>query len=98
MEDTRTRPDTPRPATLKRINMRRFLEELRRRGPSTRADLTRAIGVTPPTSSSIIADLMETGFLEEAEIVVVSKGRPGKFFRLATESAYVIGIAIDVGD
>jgi len=88
----------PRPNTLKRINMRRFLEELRKRGPSTRADLTRAIGVTPPTSSSIIADLLNTGFLEETEIAVPGKGRPGRYFRLATESAFIIGATIDIAD
>jgi predicted NBD/HSP70 family sugar kinase len=88
----------PRPNTLKRINMRRFLEELRRRGPSTRADLTRAIGVTPPTSSSIIADLLLTGFLEETEVETPGKGRPGRYFRLATESAFVIGATIDIGE
>lgn len=78
--------------------MRRFLDELRRRGPSTRADLTRAIGVTPPTSSNIIADLLETGLLEEsdAETVPNSKGRPGKIFRLATTSAFVVAVTVGI--
>ena len=89
-------PGNPRPTTLKRINMRRFLEELRRRGPSSRADLTRVIGVTPPTSSAIIADLMATGLLEETDSTSTGKGRPGKVFRLAKESAYVIGMTIDI--
>jgi predicted NBD/HSP70 family sugar kinase len=89
-------PGNPRPTTLKRINMRRFLEELRRRGPSSRADLTRVIGVTPPTSSAIIADLMATGLLEETDATSTGKGRPGKVFRLAKESAYVIGMTIDI--
>ena len=92
------RGTNPQSATLKRINMRRFLEELRRRGPSTRADLTRAIGVTPPTSSSVIADLLEAGYLEETEIAPAGRGRPGKLFRLATSTAYVIGAAVDVRD
>ncbi|MBN9501036.1 MAG: hypothetical protein BGO01_07405 [Armatimonadetes bacterium 55-13] len=87
---------TPRPATLKRINMRRFLEELRLRGPSTRAELTRATGVAPPTSSSIIADLLETGWLEAADSRVTPKGRPGRIFRLATSSAQVVGVLIQI--
>lgn len=86
----------PRPATLKRINMRRFLEELRVRGPSTRAELTRATGVAPPTSSSIIADLLETGWLEQADSRITAKGRPGKIFRLATSSAQLLGILIQI--
>jgi len=85
-----------RPSTLKRINMRRFLDELRRRGPSTRADLSRVTGVAAPTSSNIIADLLEIGFLEQIENRAAAKGRPGKVFRLASDSAYVIGGTIDV--
>lgn len=98
MEDLETHLPTPRPGTLKRINMRRFLDELRRRGPSTRADLTRAIGVTPPTSSNIIADLLETGLLEESDVETIStsKGRPGKIFRLATTSAFVVAVTIGI--
>lgn len=87
---------TPRPSTLKRINMRRFLDELRQRGPSTRAELTRATGVTPPTSSNIIADLLETGLLEESDGRAAAKGRPGKVFRLASASAFIVGATIDV--
>jgi len=88
---------SPRPATLKRINMRRFLEELRVRGPSTRADLTRATGVAPPTSSSIIADLLETGWLEAADLrAAEAKGRPGQVYRLATSTVQVLGILIQI--
>jgi N-acetylglucosamine repressor len=85
-----------RPATLKRINMRRFLEEIRVRGPSTRAELTRVTGVAPPTSSSIIADLLETGWLEQSDDRASAKGRPGKVFRLASSSAMVLGVMIDI--
>lgn len=85
-----------RPATLKRINMRRFLEEIRRHGPSTRAELSRMTGVAAPTSSNIIADLLDLGYLEEAQGRAPSKGRPGKVFRLARQTAYVVGAAIDV--
>jgi len=98
MDEVIVRGANPQSATLKRINMRRFLEELRRRGPSTRADLTRAIGVTPPTSSSVIADLLEAGYLEETVISPTGRGRPGKLFRLATTRAFVIGATIDVRD
>ncbi len=96
MEESHLLGNNPRPTTLKRINMRRFLEELRRRGPSTRADLTRATGVTPPTSSSIIADLLATGLLEEGESSISGKGRPGKFFHLAGSRAFVLGATIDI--
>lgn len=85
-----------RPATLKRINMRRFLDELRKHGPSTRADLSRITGVAAPTSSNIIADLLTIGLLEETDARTAVKGRPGRVFRLATNTAFVIGGMIDV--
>lgn len=87
---------SPRPSTLKRINMRRFLDEFRRLGPSTRAELTRATGVAPPTSSNIIADLLATGLLEATEDRTTAKGRPGKIFRLASSSKYSLGLIVGV--
>lgn len=92
---------TARPATLKRVNMRRFLDELRRSGPSSRADLSRSTGVAAPTSSGIIADLLELGLLESADAPEGlsrsgAKGRPGKLFRLASDTAYVLGVTIGV--
>lgn len=83
---------------LKSINKRRFLEELRKRGPSTRAELTRAIGVAPPTSSKIIADLLEAGFLEQGITHSDGKGRPGTYFKLASSNAYVVGATIDISE
>ena len=81
-------------STLKMVNMRRFIEEIRRRGPSTRAELGRATGVAAPTSSTIIADLVECGLIEEAEMRSAGKGRPGRVYRLATEDVYVIGATL----
>jgi predicted NBD/HSP70 family sugar kinase len=76
--------------------MRRFLHELRRNGPSTRAQLTKSVGVTAPTSSSIIAELLELGLLEEADGISAGKGRPGKRFQLASSTAFAVGCAIDL--
>lgn len=94
MESNQGNASSPRPNTLKRINMRRFLDELRRLGPSTRADLTRVTGVAPPTSSSIIADLLQAGYIETTEGRPSAKGRPGIFFRLASSAVYVLAVTI----
>lgn len=98
MESSRRPFKNPSPTMLKSINKRRFLEELRRRGPSTRAELTRAIGVAPPTSSAIIADLLEAGFLEQGITHSDGKGRPGTYFKLASSDAYVIGATLDISE
>lgn len=86
----------PVPETLKRINMRRFLEELRNSGPLTRADLTRITGVSAATSSKIIIHLENLGLIEELESVSVTNGRPGKLFQLSSTKSYIVGVAIDV--
>jgi len=86
----------PVPETLKRINMRRFLEELRSSGPLTRADLTRITGVSAATSSKIIIHLEKLGLIEELESVSVTNGRPGKLFQLSSARSYIVGVAVDV--
>lgn len=88
----------PLPATLKRINMRRFLDELRRSGPSTRADLARATGVSSPTASRVVSDLLETGLVEEIELSFKQRGRPGRLYRLAAKSQYIAGVCVNVAE
>ena len=82
--------EPPLPATLKRLNMRRFVDELRHRGPSTRADLARITGVSAPTSSKAILELQEMGLLEPVPEPASTKGRPAILYRLATRTAYLL--------
>lgn len=87
-------PNQPVPETLKRINMRRFLEALREGGTMSRADLTRATNVSAATSSKIISELEEMGLIEELSEVIVTQGRPGRLCRLSQESGWVVGVAV----
>ena len=80
----------PLPATLKRLNMRRFVDELRHRGPTTRADLARITGVSAPTSSKAILELQEMGLLEPVPEPASTRGRPAILYRLATHTAYLL--------
>ena len=80
----------PLPATLKRLNMRRFVEELRQRGPSSRADLARITGVSAPTSSKAILELQEMGLLEPVAEPASTKGRPAILYRLATQATFLL--------
>lgn len=80
----------PLPATLKRLNMRRFVEELRQRGPSSRADLARITGVSAPTSSKAILELQEMGLLEPVAEPASTKGRPAVLYRLATQTTFLL--------
>jgi N-acetylglucosamine repressor len=80
---------------LRRINERRLLETIRRHGPSSRAALTRASGLTAPTVSKAVESLLKRGFVEELDPVEPSLGRPGRLVRMARESAAVLGVVID---
>lgn len=90
------RQAVPVPETLKRINMRRFVDQLRVTPTMTRAELTRITGVSSATSSSIIAHLQEIGIIEALDHPASTSGRPATLFRLATQTRYCGAIAIGV--
>ena len=81
---------------LRRINERRLFETLQQHGPASRAGLTRLSGLTAPTVSKAVESLLARGLAEEIEPIGHTMGRPGKLVRLATESAVVLGVVIDV--
>lgn len=55
----------------------------------------RLSGISAPTVSKAVASLLEAGLLEEGEMTQGTPGRPGTVFRLASESALVIGVVLD---
>src|SRR5262245_3203803 len=83
------------PILLNKINQRAILEILLQHGPSSRADVARYSGISAPTVSKAVASLLDHGLLEEGASQQGAFGRPGKLLRLATESAQVIGIALE---
>ncbi|MFM7138048.1 MAG: ROK family protein [Planctomycetota bacterium] len=80
---------------LRRINERRLLEVIQQRGPSSRAALTRASGLTAPTVSKAVDSLLKRGLVEELDPVVPALGRPGRLVRMAADTATVLGVVID---
>ncbi|MEQ8787745.1 MAG: ROK family transcriptional regulator [Pirellulaceae bacterium] len=84
------------PKLLSRINERSVLRTLQSEGPASRAELTRRLGSTAPTVSKAVASLLETGLLEEYDADENGRGRPAKLLRLATQTAQVLGLVIDV--
>ena len=84
------------PKLLSRLNERLVLRVIQQHGPSTRAEMTKHIGVTFPTAAKAVASLLESRLLEEYEEAGVGRGRPAKRLRLANETAQVLGISLDV--
>lgn len=84
------------PAHLRHLNAQRVFETLLQRGPSSRADLTRETGISPPTMSKVMAALERAGLAEARPDLQVTAGRPSVVYRLAHDSSCVIGAVIDV--
>ena len=88
-------PSPIQPKLLSRLNERQVLRVIQQHGPSTRAEMTKHIGVTFPTAAKAVAALLESRLLEEYEEAGVGRGRPAKRLRLASETAQVLGVALD---
>lgn len=95
MTTKRERPEAV-PALLRRINFRKVLDALHALGPSSRAQLTRATGISPPTMSILIRQLVRQKLVEkDTKPLAKAVGRPGIRFRLAHKTSYVIGVVLD---
>ncbi len=88
---------TIRPAVVGKLNERQVLRLLQTHGPLSRAEVSRESGLSAPTVSKAIASLLKSGLLEETEAPELARGRPAPKLRLATNSAQVLGVAVDAG-
>lgn len=71
-------------------------EHVRAAGRAARADVTRALGISPGSVTTITADLIATGLLREVEGLPreTGRGRPPVALEVIPESRYVIGIKL----
>jgi predicted NBD/HSP70 family sugar kinase len=79
---------------LRRINERLVMRMIRDRGPSTRAEMSKSIGITFPTVIKAVSSLLDSKLLEEFEESTLGPGRPAKRLRLASEDSQVIGVTL----
>jgi N-acetylglucosamine repressor len=90
------------PKSLRLTNQARLVEQLLRRGISTRAELAKAGGMSQPTAGKIIDELSSAGVVEELsqENGVArgrsSVGRPGKQLRLSQSPARLVIVELGV--
>ena len=88
-------PSLVQPTLLSKINERQVLRAIQARGPMSRAEVARHSGISAPTASKAVESLLRAGFLEEGEAPELTRGRPARRLRLATEKAQVLGLVID---
>lgn len=77
-------------------NGRRVAEALRRLGPCTRADLVAATGLSRPTVTATIAELVGSGLATEGVTGPgrLSSGRPASVVRLTRVAGLAVGVDI----
>lgn len=71
---------------------------LRDRGPLSRADLARAIGISAPALTNLANGLRACGDVEETLTAVANGvGRPANLLALVPDNSYAIGVHLGVG-
>ncbi len=90
------------PRTVRHINERRLLDALFRRGPLSRAELGRELGLTRSTAGNLVTALVEAGFVRDdvaidKEMGKTRAGRPGSLVELNAAHAVFLGAEIGVG-
>jgi predicted NBD/HSP70 family sugar kinase len=67
---------------------------LGRGGPSSRADISRLLGVSPATVTAATKGLIARGLVAELEDEPSRGGRPGRLLGLAREAASAVGVKV----
>ena len=83
-----------RAGLLRHLNTREVLAMLLKHGGLSRADLTRLTGISGPTITRTVQDLLDAKLVEEGEPSKAMLGRPGKMIHLATAKAGVMALVI----
>lgn len=84
--------DTPDAKPLRQ----QVFEHVRANGRAARADVTRAIGISPGSATTLTADLIAAGLLREVEGLPreTGRGRPPVALEVVPEARHVIGIKL----
>lgn len=76
-------------------NQRVVLDLVRTRGPISRADIVRLSGLTFPSVSRIVGELIERGLVDEKRQRRGGMGKPPTELELNPQSAFSIGLNLD---
>lgn len=72
----------------------RTLALIRRRGPMSRSELSRDLGLRPNSVGAMVGDMMADGFLREGEAGAVGPGRPRTPLEIDPARRSLVGLAI----
>ena len=83
-----------RPSILRHANALRTLKVLRESGTCSRADLVRALGLSAPTITNVVRDLLAVDLVEPLGEGESSGGRPPDMIRFKAERGCILGVEI----
>ncbi len=77
---------------MKSVNKTMILNKIRLSGSISRADIAKETGITPPTVSSIVKELMDENLVKESHLGQSTGGRKPTLLQLKEDGYYVIGV------
>jgi predicted NBD/HSP70 family sugar kinase len=89
-------PEVVRPSDVRRHHLALVLGRLLRGGPRSRAELARDTGLTKATVSTLVADLIARGLVDELAEQSGARGRPATSVGVSGESVLGLGMQIEV--
>lgn len=91
----KTSISTNQASLLRHLNTLRVLETLQKYGPLSRADISRITGISGPTITRTVIDLLDDKLVEEGAPIRAQLGRPGKVICLASTKVMVVGVVLE---
>lgn len=86
-----------RPSDIRHTNALSILKLLRQTESASKADLTRATGLSAPTITKVVNDLISGGFIEELGEGASSGGRRPDLLRFKSEHGCLLAVDITAG-
>lgn len=83
-----------RPSVLRHANAQSILKLLRQSGQCSRADLVRASGLSAPTVTNVVKDLLAEGLIEPLGEGESSGGRPPDMIRFKAERGCMLAVEL----
>ena len=83
-----------RPSLLRHTNALTILKLLREAGSCSRADLVRASGMSAPTVTNVVSDLLAADLIKPLGEGESSGGRPPDMIRFKAERGCILGVQI----
>lgn len=81
-------------ALIREINEAFVLDVVRRRGTTSRAEITAITGLSPATVTGISAQLVRDGLLRETDVLRGTGGRPARLLELGTDAVVAAGVRL----